>query len=155
MNTVEEIREAFARLTSKEGTIQFLSQQTLLSPERVKRIHQFGDPWPLPESVSSAPEWEYIDAARRGETHSQDGVEISTTLNALAQLREMDNEDNEKNHELEPSPAVDDHLKEVAFLSGESPEAIRDVYRAIIRMLLTLVELVQQLCQLKEKETNG
>ncbi|MEE8125767.1 MAG: hypothetical protein V3T42_08145 [Nitrospirales bacterium] len=151
MSTIKEIQEAVAHLTSPEGTLGFLSKRTHLSPERVSSIQQVGEPWPLPEKIAATPEYLYMKAAERGETHTEDGVNIAMALNALIQLREMDRERGET---IGPFQDIDDHLKEVARLSGEPLEVIYEVYQAEVQRLLRVTELVERFGQLQEKEEN-
>jgi len=149
MSTIKEIQEAMAHLTSPEGTLEFLSQRTHLSPERVASIQQVGEPWPLPEKIAATPEFQYMKAAERGETHMPEGVNIATALNALIQLREMDRELGET---IGSFPDIDDHVKEVALLTGEPLEVIYDVFQAEVQRLLQITQLVKRLCHLKDQE---
>ena len=93
MNTVQKIKEAFDTLTSDEGILHFIAQQTCLPMERVERIYQLGSPWPL---LNDAPEWAYFTAIQEGES-AVEGDSIEGALNALASLRSMDIESQEKN----------------------------------------------------------
>ena len=52
METTDEIKRAFNYLHSQEGTSQYLMEKTLLSRERVERIYQLGEPWPMLDRVS-------------------------------------------------------------------------------------------------------
>jgi len=115
------------------------------------------------------PELEYLEAAKNGEIKTHDGLNISTTLNALAQLRQMDIEEKERKiaaneaavergETPEPIPGFErpselhDHLKEVAKPSGENMETIYDIYGAELARLQRLFQLLQQMADLKARE---
>ncbi len=171
METASEIKRAFDYLNSQEGTMQYLMWKTLLPRERVERIYGLGNPWPMFDSDNPPPELEYLEPALKGEIKTQDGLNISTTLNALADLRQMDIEEKEQKlaayeaavergetpepiPELKMSSEVHDHLEEVAKLSGENMETINDIYGAELARLQRLNQLIQRMVELKAKEEN-
>ncbi len=167
-----QIKRELDYLNSQEGTIQYWMERTLLSRERVERIYGLGIPCPLLDFENPPADVENLVAALRGETKTQDGLDMTTTLNALASLRQMDIEEMERKiaaHEAavergetsEPIPAIPDlkgssevrdHLKEVAKLSGESMETIEDIYLAEIARWQRLFQLLGQISVLRAKE---
>ncbi len=168
METGSEIKRAFDYLHSQEGTIQYLMEKTLLPRERVERIYQLGKPWP----VSVPKGWEHqqacIDALLHDVPYPGD-TDPLVALNALNELRELDIEQKERKleayiaavergetpgptPEFEMSSDIDDHLEEVAKLSGESIETIYGIYSVELARLLEESQLILQICKLRAKE---
>ena len=170
METASDIQKAIDYLISQEGTIKFLSNQTFLSHERVKRICDVGGgEWIYFDHENPPREWNYMEAARRGETKTQDGININTYLNASADMLQMDIDEMEpkvaayiaaveRGETPEPIPglkkstAIEDHLKEKAKLSGESLETVSDVYLAELARIVKLMQLGQRINALVAKE---
>jgi hypothetical protein len=165
MDTAQKIKEAFDTLNSNEGTLQFIAQRTYLPMERVERIYQLGSPWPL---LNDAPEGVYFTAIQEGES-TVEGDSIEGALNALASLRSMDIESQEKKLDdflaaqersekpdpipgLEWSESFKDHFDEVARLSGEELSTIHDVFLAEISRHKQMLQLLQKMASLKAQE---
>ena len=162
MNTIEEVKHAFDRLNSEEGTFQFIAQRTCLSPERVERIYRLGYPWPL---LEEAPELKFFEGIRNGEPTTE-GVSAKGAIEALSELRQLDNEIKEEKlkafekardqgklaapiPELDWPDLIKDHLKEVARLSGEELSTIYDVFGKELSRLQRLQQLMSKVVCLK------
>ena len=162
MNTIQEIQQAFNSLNSDEGTIQFISQHTLLPRERVERIYRLGSPWPIWENE---PELGYFSAIQEGESMAK-GDSIDGALNGLALIRGMEIENieakledlraaKERGEHPEPIPellwpeAVTDHFNEVVVLSGEQIDAIQEVFLADIARLKRMLHMIKEVAILK------
>ncbi len=141
MNTIQEVKEAYDSLNSDEGTLQFMTQHTYLTKERVEGIYRLGSPWPMWEDT---PEWAYVIAILKGES-TVEGVSPKVALNALATLRQLDIESNE----LAWPKEVMDHVEDVARLSGEESEVIQDVFKAEILRLQRMLQMIEQVASLK------
>ena len=162
MSTIQEIQSTFNSLNSEEGTIQFISQHTLLPRERAERIYRLGSPWPM---WDNQPELSYFSAIRE-RTSTVEGVSITTALNSLSSLRQWDMENikvkledfmsaRERGEHSEPIPelewpeAVTDHFNEVVFLSGEKFDVIQEVFLAELARLKKLLHMIKEVTILK------
>ncbi len=170
METASEIKRAFDYLNSQEGTIQYLMGKTLLPRERVERIYQLGEPWPVPVPGGWEHQQACIDALLHDDPYPE-GTDPLVALNALNQLRELDMEEKERKlaayeaaverretpeplPEVKGSSELHDHWKEVAKLSGESIESIGDIYFAELTRQLRVIQWVQKWNELRVKEEN-
>ncbi len=162
MGTIQEIQNTFNSLNSEEGTIQFISQHTLIPRERVERIYRLGSPWPMWENQ---PELSYFSTIRDRKV-TVEGVSITTALNSLASLRQWDMEHikikledfmvaREHGEHPEPIPelewpeAVKDHFNEVVVLSGEKFDVIQEVFVAELARLKRLLHMIKEVTILK------
>jgi len=160
MNTIQEVIESFNNLNSEDGAIQFILQRTYLPKDRAERIYRLGSPWPFPEGIK---ELECIEAILEDKPTVY-GVRPVIALDALSQLRQLDIDELEafiaaqacgENPtppiELTSDPFVEDHMMEVAQLSGENLEVVYEVFRAEIQRLQCIVQMVGQVAKFMEE----
>ena len=158
--SIEEVRT----LASDEGFAQYISQQTGLDYDRVLRIYRLGQPWPLTGSDA----WDFSRQA------TEAGVDVTSAMAALAPLIDMTIE--EKRAKLEaleqmvargdqPSqeqlsaldaefdnPVLFEHFEEVANLTNEPTEVIRQVFEGILAVLKRVIALTKELIETRQRE---
>lgn len=170
MDTEAKILEEADRLSSKEGVLQTWMELTLLTRERVEKIYDVGYPflYPLPQGFQEN-EQQYIDIVRDEGQDKTERDKAVGALNSLGELRDMEIEEKERllaeYHaavergedppvipELEEPREVQDHLEEVARLSGETLDTIQEVYRADIAHMRRMHTLVERMVRIKAQQ---
>lgn len=133
---------------SQEEIVEFIAQQTNLSLETVARIYVQGEPWPL--------DAEGFDFEKQAE---EAGLSLGVYLQAMNPLIDLDLQEKEAKlkayevvaaggeqpasiPELE-SPFLNEHIEEVARLTGQDTVVVRQVYAGYLAYLRTIVKKVQ------------